>query len=106
MNLRNCPGVIAHKGLKILDFVPVQVRPGYHKMNDTNTVKDKVDLEVDIQELFLVILGKNIKFYLLLLFLQLLLSFTHYLSNYFQSESILVSKDSSKSSSSLGQYLI
>ena len=79
--------------------------PGYHKMNDTNTVKDKVDLEVDIQELFLVIWGK--KYQILLttfVFAVASIIYSLSLSNYFQSESILVSKDSSKSSSSLGQY--
>ncbi len=74
-------------------------------MNDTNTVKDKVDLEVDIQELFLVIWGK--KYQILLttfVFAVASIIYSLSLSNYFQSESILVSKDSSKSSSSLGQY--
>ena len=74
-------------------------------MNDKIIEKDKVAFEIDLQELFLLLWLKK---YQILVFTFATGIFSIFysinLSNYFQSESILISQDSQNNSSSLGQY--
>ena len=74
-------------------------------MSDINLEKEKVSLEVDLHELFLLLWKKKYQIlFVTFTFAIVSIFYSLSLSNYFKSESILISQDSSNNTSALGQY--